>query len=388
MGDMSGAAPKQYRALAGQPILVKSIESLAASSRVTCLQAVIHADDCDAYEAAVSSIGLGDRLRAPVLGGATRQASVLAGLEALSDAAPDYVLIHDGVRPFVTAATVDKVIDALLGGFDAALAATRIVDTLKRTDQAAHIVETVSREDLWAAQTPQGFRFAPLISAHRKAAAEGKDTFTDDAAVAEWAGIDVCVVEGDKGNMKITTAEDLDEARTRARQAEWMSLADVRTGTGYDVHAFAPGDHVTLGGIDIPHDRRLSGHSDADVALHAITDAIFGALADGDIGSHFPPSDPQWKGAASHIFLRKAVARVAERGGAIAHLDVTIVCEAPKIGPHRDAMRKSIAEICGLSLDRVAVKATTSERLGFTGRGEGIASLATATIRLPLRDET
>ncbi len=388
MGDMSGAAPKQYRALAGQPILVKSIESLAASSRVTCLQAVIHADDCDAYEAAVATIGLGDRLRAPVIGGATRQASVLAGLEALSDDAPEYILIHDGVRPFVTAATVDKVIDALLGGFDAALAATRIVDTLKRTDQDAHIVETVSREDLWAAQTPQGFRFAPLIAAHRKAAAEGKDTFTDDAAVAEWAGIDVCVVEGDKGNMKITTAEDLEEARTRARQAEWMALADIRTGTGYDVHAFAPGDHVTLGGIDIPHDRRLSGHSDADVALHAITDAIFGALADGDIGSHFPPSDPQWKGAASHIFLRKAVARVAERGGAIAHLDVTIVCEAPKIGPHRDAMRKSIAEICGLSLDRVAVKATTSERLGFTGRGEGIASLATATIRLPLRDET
>ncbi|WP_321503894.1 bifunctional 2-C-methyl-D-erythritol 4-phosphate cytidylyltransferase/2-C-methyl-D-erythritol 2,4-cyclodiphosphate synthase [Breoghania sp.] len=388
MGDTSGTAPKQYRELAGQAILVKSIESLAASSRINALQAVIHADDRESYETAVSSIGLGDRLRAPVIGGATRQASVLAGLEALSDAAPDYVLIHDGVRPFVTVATVDKVIDALLGGCDAALAATQIVDTLKRTDQAAHIVETVSREDLWAAQTPQGFRFAPLIAAHRKAVADGENTFTDDAAVAEWAGIDVCVVEGDKGNMKITTAEDLEEARTRARQAEWMALADIRTGTGYDVHAFAPGDHVTLGGIDIPHDRRLSGHSDADVALHAITDAIFGALADGDIGSHFPPSDPQWKGAASHIFLRKAVARVAERGGAIAHLDVTIVCEAPKIGPHRDAMRKSIAEICGLSLDRVAVKATTSERLGFTGRGEGIASLATATIRLPLRDET
>ncbi|WP_321345816.1 bifunctional 2-C-methyl-D-erythritol 4-phosphate cytidylyltransferase/2-C-methyl-D-erythritol 2,4-cyclodiphosphate synthase [Breoghania sp.] len=386
MGDASGAAPKQYKLLGRQTILAKSIESLAASSRVVSLLTVIHADDRDAYEAAVSSLDLGGRLRAPVIGGSTRQASVLAGLDALAEDAPDYVLIHDGVRPFVSVTTVNNVIDALLGGYDAALAATRIVDTLKRTDEADRISETVSRDHLWAAQTPQGFRFGPLLTAHRKAAAESETAFTDDAAVAEWAGMDVRVVEGEKGNMKITTAEDLEAARSRIRQTEWAAMADIRTGTGYDVHAFAPGDHVTLGGIDIPHERRLSGHSDADVALHAITDAIFGALADGDIGSHFPPSDPQWKGAASHIFLRKAVACVAERGGFIAHLDVTIVCEAPKIGPHRDAMRESIAEICGLSLDRVAVKATTSERLGFTGRREGIASLATATIRLPFRN--
>ena len=235
---------------------------------------------------------------------------------------------------------------------------------------------------LRAVQTPQAFHFTPLLDAHRRAAQAGRDDFTDDAALAEWAGMAVAVFDGEAENIKMTTAEDFD--RTVARDAD--RLGDIRTGFGFDVHAFGDGDHVTIGGIAIPHPRGLSGHSDADVGLHALVDAILGALADGDIGSHFPPSDPQWRGAASDQFLRFAVQRVAARGGMIAHLDLTLVCELPKIGPHRDAMRARIAEIAGIAISRVAVKATTSERLGFTGRGEGIAAYATATVRLPWQD--
>ena len=384
MGAAPGSAPKQYLSLGGRPILAKSLQSLAAASRITTIVPVIHADDRDAYHEAVQGLSLGKRLADPVTGGATRQASVLAGLEALSADSPDFVLVHDGVRPFVSPATIDAVIDALLAGNDAALAATPVVDTLKRIDDNRRVTQTVPRDALWSAQTPQGFRFDAVLAAHRKAASDSETAFTDDAAVAEWAGLEVVVVEGEKDNMKITTADDLNTAEARVARDDWAKLADIRVGQGYDVHAFADGDHVVLGGIAIPHDRRLSGHSDADVALHAITDALFGALSDGDIGSHFPPSDPQWKGAASDIFLREAVRGVAARDGVIAHLDLTIVCEAPKIGPHREAMRARIAEICGLAIDRVAVKATTSERLGFTGRREGIAALAAATIRLPL----
>ena len=240
---------------------------------------------------------------------------------------------------------------------------------------------TLDRGALRTIQTPQGFAYAQLLDAHRRAAAAGREDFTDDAALAEWAGMKVAVFEGEPGNIKITNAEDF----ARAEAAQFASLGDVRTGTGIDVHAFAPGDHVMLGGVSVPHTHKLSGHSDADVGLHALTDAILGALADGDIGSHFPPSDPQWKGAASDLFFKFAVERVQARGGRIAHLDLTLVCETPKIGPHRDAMRAKIAALAGLALERVAVKATTSERLGFTGRGEGIAAYATATVRLPWR---
>ncbi len=381
----AGFVPKQYLPLGGQLILARSFEALAKSDRISTIAVVIHRDDDDAYRQAIADLSHDERLVPPVPGGATRQESVRAGLEALSDHKPDFVLVHDGVRPFVSPATVERVIDALLEGNDATLAATPIVDTLKRVEgENGRVTATVPREALWAAQTPQGFRFAPLLAAHRKAASEGETAFTDDAAVAEWTGMEVCVVEGEKTNTKITTAENLKMAEARVLLDELASLADIRMGQGYDVHAFADGDHVVLGGIEIPHDRRLSGHSDADVALHAITDAIFAALAEGDIGFHFPPTDPQWKGAASDIFLRKAVNRVLERGGIIGHLDLTIVCEAPKIGPHRDAMRARIAEICGIEIGRVAVKATTSERLGFTGRREGIAALAGATVRLPL----
>jgi 2-C-methyl-D-erythritol 4-phosphate cytidylyltransferase/2-C-methyl-D-erythritol 2,4-cyclodiphosphate synthase len=228
-------------------------------------------------------------------------------------------------------------------------------------------------------QTPQVFDFEELLSAHKKAAAAGRHDFTDDASLAEWAGIGVGVFEGDTGNVKLTTEEDF----MRAETARGVPLTDVRIGSGYDVHAFASGDHVMLGGVRIPHDKGLTGHSDADVALHALVDAILGALAEGDIGMHFPPSDERWRGASSDKFLAFAVERVRARGGQLAHLDITIVCEAPRIGPHRDAMRQRIAEIAGVSIDRVAVKATTSEKLGFTGRREGIVAQATATVRLP-----
>jgi 2-C-methyl-D-erythritol 4-phosphate cytidylyltransferase/2-C-methyl-D-erythritol 2,4-cyclodiphosphate synthase len=261
----------------------------------------------------------------------------------------------------------------------AAIPALEVTDTIKRVDAGGLVAGTVDRAELRAVQTPQAFAFDALLAAHRKAAAAGREDFTDDAALIEWAGHKVAVFAGESGNVKLTTEEDF--AKAEARRI--ASLTDLRLGNGFDVHAFGDGDHVWLGGLKIPHDRGLTGHSDADVALHAIVDAILGAIADGDIGKHFPPNDPRWKGASSDQFLKFAVERVARRGGRVAHIDVTIVCEAPRIGPHRDAIRKRIAEIAEISVERVAVKATTSEELGFTGRKEGIVAMATATVRLP-----
>ena len=254
-----------------------------------------------------------------------------------------------------------------------------VTDTIKLVDGSGNVEATPERARLRIAQTPQAFRFDVILDAHRRAAREGRSDFTDDAALAEWAGLTVATFEGDPANMKLTTPEDFvrEEARLGAM------LGDIRTGTGYDVHAFGDGDHLMICGVRVPHTRGFLAHSDGDVGLHALVDAILGALADGDIGSHFPPSDPQWKGAASDRFLKYAVDRVTARGGRIANLEVTLICERPKIGPLRDAMRARIAEITGLDISRVAVKATTSERLGFTGREEGIAATASATIRLP-----
>ena len=369
-----GNLPKQYRELAGEPVIRSSLALFAWHGQVVAVQAVIHPDDRSSYETAAKGL----RLLAPVPGGATRQASVRAGLEALSGRPPDIVLVHDAARPFCSAELVSRAIVAC-GETGAAIPALEVTDTIKRVDAGGHVAGTVDRAHLRAVQTPQAFKFSALLEAHHRAAQEGRDDFTDDAALAEWAGIKVATFPGESGNVKLTTDEDF--AKAEARRI--ASLADLRLGNGYDVHAFGDGDHVWLGGIKIPHDRGLTGHSDADVALHALVDAILGALADGDIGKHFPPSDPRWRGAASDQFLKFAVERVTKRGGRIAHLDVTIVCEAPRIGPHRDAMRKRIAEIADMSIERVAVKATTSEQLGFTGRKEGIAAMATATVRLP-----
>ena len=366
--------PKQFRPILGAPMIRQSLVMFLEHPNVGFVQPVIGRDDVDLFQS--STAGL--QPLPPVFGGATRQASVLAGLEALAPRAPEIVLIHDAARPFASAGLASRAIDAARQS-GAAIPALPVTDTVKSVDAGNRVTGTLDRASLRLVQTPQAFAFPLLLAAHRKAAAAGRDDFTDDAALAEWAGATVTVFPGEAGNIKITTPDDF----TRVQAASFAALGDVRTGSGIDVHAFAPGDHVTLGGVRIPHTHALTGHSDADVALHALTDALLGALAEGDIGVHFPPSDPQWRGASSDRFLRFAVERVAARGGRIAHLDVNIVCEAPRIGPHRDRMRETIARLAGIAVDRVAIKATTSEKLGFTGRGEGIAAYATATIRLP-----
>ena len=372
-----GKGPKQYREIGGEPIIRSSLKALAGHPGIAMVQPVIHSDDRALFGAAAAGLGLLE----PAMGGATRQASVRAGLEALGPRRPGLVLVHDAARPFASAALIARGI-AAARACGAAVPVLPIPDTVKTVDRQGSVTGTIDRARLRLVQTPQAFAFAPLLEAHRRAHAAGREDFTDDAALAEWAGIKVATFEGEAGNIKLTTAEDF----VRAGAAELLALADVRTGSGYDVHAFAAGDHVTLGGVRIPHQQGLSGHSDADVVLHALVDAILGALAEGDIGVHFPPSDPQWRGASSDRFLAFAVERLRARGGRIAHLDVNVICEAPRIGPHRDVMRARIAEIAGIDVARVAVKATTSEKLGFIGRSEGMAAFATATIRLPWKD--
>lgn len=374
-----GAVPKQYVRLAGKPLLAHTIEALASLGAP--IQPVIAAGDEDLFASTVASVTAGCRklLRKSVPGGETRQASVRAGLEALAIAAPAIVLIHDGARATPGAPLLRRAIQAART-HGAAVPALAPTDTIKQVDAQGRTLATLDRNALRAIQTPQAFHFDLIRAAHAAAAQAGLADFPDDAAVAEWAGHPVICFDGEAQNMKVTRPEDFLSLEARLL----ADRPDIRTGQGYDVHAFGPGDHVWLGGVKIAHDHALVGHSDADVLMHAITDALLGALADGDIGSHFPPSDPQWKGASSDFFLRHAVSLVSARGGRIAHLDGTVICEAPKVGPHRDIIRARLAEICGLSLDRVAVKATTSERLGFTGRGEGIAAMAIATVRLPL----
>jgi 2-C-methyl-D-erythritol 4-phosphate cytidylyltransferase / 2-C-methyl-D-erythritol 2,4-cyclodiphosphate synthase len=370
-----GDRPKQYRTIAGEPVIRPTLAALLGHGQIDAVQPVIHPDDADAFRNA--AVGL-EGVRAPVFGGATRQASVRAGLEALVSSAPEIVLVHDAARPFLSAALISR---AIIAGRDhgAAVPGLIVADTLKEIDDEARVTATLDRSRLRLIQTPQSFSFDLIIAAHRRAAAAGRDDFSDDAALAEWAGHRVSVFAGEAGNVKLTTNEDF----LRAQILSGATLGDVRTGNGLDVHAFGDGDHVMLAGVRIPYSRGLTGHSDADVALHAVVDAILGALAEGDIGVHFPPSDPQWRAAASDRFLAFACDRVRARGGIIAHLDVTIVCEAPRIGPHRDQMRARIAAIAGIAVDRVAIKATTSEKLGFTGRGEGIVAMAAATVRLP-----
>jgi 2-C-methyl-D-erythritol 4-phosphate cytidylyltransferase / 2-C-methyl-D-erythritol 2,4-cyclodiphosphate synthase len=369
-----GEIPKQFRRIAGETLLERALSAFAEASEVTFVQPVIRPDDVNL----VRRLTRGMNVLEPVAGGATRQASVRAGLEALVACTPDIVLVHDAARPFASASLITRAI-AAAEKTGAAIPALPVTDTVKRIDSTGTIEATLDRNSIRLVQTPQAFAFPALFDAHRRALAQGRDDFTDDAALAEWAGIKVSVFAGEPGNIKFTTPEDF----ARAEAIQSAGLGDVRTGSGLDVHAFGPGDHVILGGIRIPHVQALTGHSDADVALHALTDAILGALADGDIGAHFPPSDPQWRGASSDRFLTFAVERVRARGGRIAHLDLTIVCEAPRIGDHRDRMRANIANLAGIGIDRVGVKATTSEKLGFTGRGEGIAAYATATVRLP-----
>jgi 2-C-methyl-D-erythritol 4-phosphate cytidylyltransferase/2-C-methyl-D-erythritol 2,4-cyclodiphosphate synthase len=366
-----GTMPKQYLRLAGGTVLRHAATAFAGHPRINGVQIVIRPEDRVTYDVAVGDL---DLLR-PVPGGVERQESVRLGLEALVQYHPTHVLIHDGARPFPDAAMIGRVIAAL----DAAPAAIPVLplgDTVKRVVDGV-IRETVDRTQLWRAQTPQGFHFERILAAHR--AAVGR-VLTDDAAVAEAAGIVPVIVMGSEDNLKVTTTQDL----AAAERLIAARLGDIRVGQGFDVHAFGPGDSVMICGIAVPHSASLVGHSDADVGLHALTDALLGAIGAGDIGLHFPPSDVRWRGASSDLFLQHAARLVRDKGGDIAAVDVTIICERPKIGPHRGAMVERVAAILELSAAKVSVKATTTDRLGFTGRGEGIAAQAVATVRLPL----
>ncbi|MBI4920150.1 MAG: bifunctional 2-C-methyl-D-erythritol 4-phosphate cytidylyltransferase/2-C-methyl-D-erythritol 2,4-cyclodiphosphate synthase [Devosia nanyangense] len=375
-GERAGGAPKQYRMLGGKPVLARTVEAFLARPDVNWVLPVIHRDHTTLY----GGLGLaGAKLLPAIKGAPSRQGSVLAGLIAMVDLAPDLVLIQDAARPLVDAETIDGVLAALESSF-AALPVVPVTDTIKRSEDGRTVSGTEDRRKLFAAQTPQGFAFAAILDAHRRAAKEPAE-FTDDAAIAEWAGLPVVLTKGSPRNIKLTLPEDF----SRAERLLGGGM-ETRTGTGFDVHPFEAGDAVWLGGVRIPHTHRLKGHSDADAALHALTDAIYGALGEGDIGTFFPPSEPQWKGASSSVFLKHAAGLVAERGGRIVNLDLTIVCEAPRISPHVEAMKAAIAAACGITVGRVAVKATTSEKLGFTGRGEGLMAMATASIELPRRD--
>lgn len=374
-----GGVPKQYQALGGRALLAHAAAAFLAHPRIDLVQVVIGPDDRDLHDRALAGL----EVAPPVIGGAERQDSVRLGLEALAARGDiDLVLVHDAARPFLPAGMIDRVLNALCDA-PAALPALAVTDTLKR-GEAMTVAGTVSRDGLWRAQTPQGARLDLLLAAHRAAAGRTlPHALTDDAAVMEAAGHAVRLVDGDEAAFKITTAADMDRARQLlARRGQTAALLPA-TGSGFDVHAFAPGDHVWLCGVRVPHDQGLSGHSDADVALHALTDAVLGAIAADDIGRHFPPTDARWRGASSDRFLIHALALMGAMGGRLVHCDVTIIGERPKVGPHREAMRCRLAELTGLPPARIGVKATTTEQLGFTGRREGLAAMATATVLLP-----
>lgn len=373
---LGGQVPKQYRRLGGEMVLTRSLRGALACPEIGAVLVAIRPEARDLYAEAVAGI-TDPRLLCPVDGGAERSDTVRRALEALEPRAPEVVLVHDAARPFASPALWAALAARAATG-EGAIAAEPVTDALWRAEDGTADAP-VSRDGLWRAQTPQAFPFAALLAAHRAGGAPALAPALDDAEVFRRAGLPVRLVPGEPENFKITTAADLDRAeRIAAREAPM----DVRVGQGFDVHRFCPGDHVTLCGVRIPHGRGLEGHSDADVGLHALADAIYGAIADGDIGRHFPPSDPQWKGAESHIFLGHAGRRVADRGGRISNVDVTLLCERPKIAPHAAAMQARIGGILGIAPDRVSIKATTMERMGFAGREEGMAALATATVIL------
>jgi 2-C-methyl-D-erythritol 4-phosphate cytidylyltransferase / 2-C-methyl-D-erythritol 2,4-cyclodiphosphate synthase len=371
--------PKQYLPIGGVPMLTRTIGAFADHPSVDDVIVVIHPDDTGLYEATAEHFAA--RLRPPAPGGPHRQDSVRAGLESLAESPPDRVLIHDAARPFVDAELIGRVIGSL-DAHAAALPCLPVTDTLTR-GSAGRATGTLPRDELWGAQTPQGFRFDAILAAHRAAAKEVGTSFTDDAGIAEWFGLDVVLVEGSEANRKLTSAADIASADELLQLRAQRALGRQIVCSGYDVHAFGPGDAVILCGVCIPHRQKLIGHSDADVGMHALTDALLGTIADGDIGVHFPPSDARWRGAPSELFLKDAAARLKARGGEIVHVDLIFICEAPRIGPYRDPMRAKLAECLGLEVGQVSIKATTNEGLGFIGRGEGIAAMATATVRLP-----
>lgn len=375
--------PKQYHMLGDKSILAHCIECFARHTAPEFIQVVYNPAHQHWYQDCTKSFENALPLPPPVAGGDTRQQSVLNGLRALAHQDPDIVLIHDAARPGVSDDVIERVI-AALATHSGAIPTLPVADTIKQTDSRGVISRTIPRESLQRAQTPQGFAFKTILNAHQKF--EGQE-FTDDAALLEATGLDVVCVAGTTNNDKITHKDDFGRAQSWAdmtnKEETHMAQEEYRSGTGFDVHRFAPGDHCVLCGVKVPHSARLDGHSDADVGLHTLTDAILGAIGEGDIGQHFPPTDMQWKGAPSDIFLKHAADLVRKRGGRIVNVDVTLICEQPKIGPHTPAMRQKVAEILEIEVDRVNVKATTTEQLGFTGRKEGIAAQAAASIALP-----
>lgn len=379
----SSEGPKQYRHLAGKAIIAWTLQAFCKHPLIDKVAVSLHPDDELLFENAIASgfdeLGGLEIIRSH--GGPTRQISTRLGLESLEKYQPEFVMIHDGVRPFVDHQMIDRIAASLTPN-QGVVPALPVSDTLKQSSSDGFVSKTIPRNGLYAAQTPQAFPFKPILEAHRKARTAGLEEFTDDSAIAEWSGTAAKIVTGSVDNLKLTYARDIDLAHQRMTAGD-HDLPDVRTGNGYDVHAFTAGDSVTLCGMEIPHDRSLSGHSDADVALHALTDALLATCGAGDIGTHFPPSDAQWKNANSRIFLEHASAIVSENGGRIGNVDITLICEAPKIGPHREPMVEALAEMLNLDPHRISIKATTNEQLGFIGRKEGIAAIATATVVFP-----
>lgn len=379
-GTRLGGLPKQYRQVAGGTVLRLAVERSLAAGQFAGVCVVIAAVDQALYAEATQGLNL----LAPAIGGDTRRQSVLNGLEHLASYSPDLVSIQDAARPLLDARLLTTLVDRArqVGG---AIAGLPVVDTLKRQDELQRIAATLPRQNLWRAQTPQVFAFEPILAAHRQAAllpVAERDALTDDAQVAERAGMSVALVPGSEENFKITTEADLQRLQTLLEQPR-----EIRVGTGFDVHAFGDGNRVWLCGVAIDHERGLVGHSDADVGLHALTDALLGSIGLGDIGQHFPPGDPQWRGAASRRFVEYAAQALRQRGGRIVNVDVTLICERPKIGPHRQAMVEALADMLAIDAARVSVKATTTERLGFTGRGEGIAAQAAVSVELPASEK-
>ena len=366
---MLGETPKQYLSVGGKSVLRWAVEAFTTNAMLDGVRVVIHPDDRELYNVAVEGL----ELMEPVEGGRNRQKSVANGLESLTEIDPRRVLIHDGVRPFVASDLIDRVLKAL-DKASGAVPALPVVDTLKKVEKG-RINKTVHRTNLWRVQTPQAFNFKDILAAHRSSV--GLD-LTDDAAVAESAGLDVAIIKGSEGNYKITTPNDL----ARAQGDLGSNMTQIRVGTGFDVHRFGPGDHVTLCGIRVPFQVGLIGHSDGDVGIHAVVDALLGAISAGDIGHHFPSTEERWKNADSKIFLSEAAAMVRNHGAHIIHVDITLICNQPRISNLKLAMTQQMAEILEVPVNRVNVKGTTTDGLGFTGRGEGIAAQAVATIYL------
>lgn len=372
-----GLLPKQYQMVAGKPILRWTVEAFLNHPLITRVQAVIG----QGHEVFFREAAEGLELSVPVVGGGTRQESCHAGLEACTAEPPQSVLIHDAARPFLSQELITNVIRGL-DHAQAVIPGLPVADTMKFAP-AGVIERTVDRQSLWFVQTPQGFHFEKILAAHRKAANDGQSLFTDDAAVAEYAKMQVHIVAGEQRNRKLTTQHDIEEANREHSQRYYDALPDIRTGHGIDFHVFEKGNAVTLCGVSLPHTHKLKGHSDADVALHALTDAILGSIGEHDIGQHFPPTDPQWKNAPSSIFIAKALELLGARGGVLSNVDITILAETPRIAPHIEAMISSLVELLKISSDRIAIKATTTEGMGAIGRKEGISAQATVTVRLP-----